>query len=55
MAAASLEDWFRINELFVRYATALDHGDVETVVDCFAADGWLESPASRTSRSPRWT
>lgn len=44
MANASLEDWFHINALFVRYATALDRGDVDGVVACFADDGWLESP-----------
>jgi len=44
MAAASLEEWFAINELFIRYATSLDHCDVEGVVACFEPDGWLESP-----------
>src|SRR5262249_34472267 len=34
-----------INDLFVRYAAALDNGDVETVVDCFAPNAVLESPA----------
>ena len=34
-----------INDLFVRYTTALDAGDVETIVDCFTEDGALESPA----------
>jgi ketosteroid isomerase-like protein len=29
----------------VRYATALDAGDVETVVGCFTEDAVLESPA----------
>jgi SnoaL-like domain len=43
MAAASLEEWFAINELFILYATSLDHRDVEGVVACFEADGWLES------------
>lgn len=33
MASASIKDWFRINDLFTRYATALDHDEVETVVD----------------------
>lgn len=33
-----------INDLFVRYTTALDAGDVETIVDCFTEDGALESP-----------
>ena len=33
-----------INDLFVRYTTALDAGDVETIVGCFTEDGALESP-----------
>jgi hypothetical protein len=44
MPAASLEDWFQIHTLFVRYATALDHGEVETVVECFIAEGSIYSP-----------
>jgi uncharacterized protein (TIGR02246 family) len=40
----ALEDRLAINDLFVRYATALDEGDVETIVGCFAGDGSLESP-----------
>jgi len=40
----SLEDRLAISDLFVRYATALDEGDVETVVDCFTDDATLESP-----------
>jgi uncharacterized protein (TIGR02246 family) len=40
----SIEDRLAIHDLFVRYATALDGGDVETVVDCFTADAALESP-----------
>lgn len=39
-----LEDRLAINDLFVRYANALDAGDVETVVDCFTAEARLESP-----------
>src|SRR5690242_18524717 len=39
-----IEDRLAISDLFVRYATALDRGDVETVVDCFTADAQLESP-----------
>lgn len=34
-----------IIDLFVRYTCALDAGDVETVVNCFAPGGSLESPA----------
>jgi ketosteroid isomerase-like protein len=44
MAGDSIEDRFAIGELFVRYTTALDAGEVETVVDCFTADAALESP-----------
>jgi uncharacterized protein (TIGR02246 family) len=44
MAAGSIEDRLAISDLFVRYTTALDQGDVETVVDCFTADAALESP-----------
>jgi uncharacterized protein (TIGR02246 family) len=40
----SIKDRFAINDLFVRYTTALDAGDVDTIVDCFAQDGALESP-----------
>jgi uncharacterized protein (TIGR02246 family) len=43
--AVSLEDRFAINDLFIRYATALDNGDVEGIVSCFTEDGSLESPA----------
>ena len=44
MAPATLAEWFDIQALFVRYATALDHGDVDGVVACFSADATLESP-----------
>jgi len=44
----SLEDRLAIHDLFVRYATALDDGDVETVVACFTADAALTSPAIGT-------
>jgi uncharacterized protein (TIGR02246 family) len=40
-----VEDRLAIHDLFVRYATALDDGEVETVVACFTADAVLESPA----------
>lgn len=42
---ASIEDRLAINDLFVRYATALDGGDVEGIIGCFTRDGTLESPA----------
>ena len=45
MTAGSIEDRLAINDLFVRYTTALDRGDVETIVDCFTPDGSLDSPA----------
>ncbi|MGA3398786.1 MAG: nuclear transport factor 2 family protein [Acetobacteraceae bacterium] len=44
MDLQALEDRLAINDLFVRYVTALDAGDVETIVGCFAEDGSLESP-----------
>jgi len=44
MAGGSIEDRLAIGDLFVRYTTALDQGDVATVVDCFTADAALESP-----------
>lgn len=44
MATATLEQWFAVNALFIRYATSLDHCDVEAVVGCFEPDGWLDSP-----------
>jgi uncharacterized protein (TIGR02246 family) len=45
MTKPSIEDRLLINDLFVRYTTALDAGDVETIVGCFTEDGALESPA----------
>jgi uncharacterized protein (TIGR02246 family) len=45
MAAVSIEDRFAISDLFVRYTCALDAGEAETVVECFAEDGSLVSPA----------
>jgi uncharacterized protein (TIGR02246 family) len=44
MDLQTLADRLAINDLFVRYATALDAGDVETIVGCFAEDGSLKSP-----------
>ena len=40
----SVLDRMAIEALFVRYATALDDGEVEIVVACFTADAALESP-----------
>lgn len=45
MTSPSMEDRFGINDLFVRYTCALDAGDAQTVIDCFAEDGTLVSPA----------
>jgi uncharacterized protein (TIGR02246 family) len=45
MPAPSLQDRFMIDDLFIRYTCALDAGDVETLVGCFAEDGSLVSPA----------
>ena len=45
VSVPSLEDRSSIEALFVRYTCALDAGDVDTVVSCFAVDGTLESPA----------
>ena len=44
MTAASIEDWFGIHNVFIRYANSLDRGDVEAVVECFCEDASLESP-----------
>lgn len=44
MKPATLQDWFDVHNLLVRYTTALDACDTESVVDCFAPDGCLESP-----------
>ena len=48
MRPAAMEDWFLINDLFTRYATSLDRGDVDAVVACFTVDGSLTSPALGT-------
>ena len=45
MSALSAQDRHMIDDLFIRYTCALDAGDVETLVGCFAEDGALESPA----------
>ncbi|MCB1739323.1 MAG: nuclear transport factor 2 family protein [Gammaproteobacteria bacterium] len=41
---ATLEQWYGVHTLFVRYASALDEGDVEGIVACFTEDASLESP-----------
>jgi SnoaL-like domain len=40
----SLEQRLAIEDLVIRYTTALDAGEIDGVVDCFVADGWLDSP-----------
>jgi uncharacterized protein (TIGR02246 family) len=40
----SIDDRTAIQDLFTRYATALDGGDVAGVVSCFAPGAILESP-----------
>jgi ketosteroid isomerase-like protein len=44
----AIADRLAVEELFVRYTTALDAGKVETVLDCFTEDAVLESPAIGT-------
>jgi uncharacterized protein (TIGR02246 family) len=39
-----IEDKVAIADLFARYCCALDNGEVETVVNCFAAGAVLKSP-----------
>lgn len=48
MTTTSIEDRLAINDLFVRYPTALDAGDIETIAGCFTEDGLLESPTVGT-------
>jgi hypothetical protein len=43
-----VEDRLAIEDLFVRYTTALDAGDGETIVGCFTEDGVLDSPTVGT-------
>lgn len=45
MSTVSIEDWLQINELFTRYATALDNCEVDAVLSCFTENGRIESPA----------
>jgi hypothetical protein len=40
---AAIEDRLAINDSFACYTTALDAGDVETIVGCFAEDESLDS------------
>jgi SnoaL-like domain len=41
-AKMSVEDRLDIMELFARYAWAIDGGDIEGVLDCFAEDGSMD-------------
>ena len=47
----SLESCFSLNELFIRYATALDSVDVDTIVGGFTEDGALENPLTAVTRA----
>lgn len=44
MAAASLQDWFEINNLFIKYTRSLDACDPQGVAACFGEDAVLDSP-----------
>jgi hypothetical protein len=44
MSPATMQDWFEVHQLLVRYTTRLDACDVDGVVDCFTPDAWIESP-----------
>src|SRR5438477_12779872 len=44
MSERNLEDRAAIHDLFTLYCCALDHGEIETVVDCFTVDAILKSP-----------
>jgi ketosteroid isomerase-like protein len=44
MAECSPSDYLGIYRLFARYTAALDSRDIDTLVECFAADATLSSP-----------
>ncbi|MBV9785450.1 MAG: nuclear transport factor 2 family protein [Acidisphaera sp.] len=44
MARPTIAERFDIDDLFTRYAAAIDRGDVGEIVACFVPDGWLDSP-----------
>ncbi|MFO1313681.1 MAG: nuclear transport factor 2 family protein [Burkholderiales bacterium] len=46
MGKPGVDDRLAIDDLFVRYVCALDEGDVDALVDCFAEDGSLASPVA---------
>jgi SnoaL-like domain len=44
MEPASLQDWFEIHNLFIKYTTSLDRCDPEGVAGCFSESGEIDSP-----------
>jgi uncharacterized protein (TIGR02246 family) len=44
MPGGTVEDRAAIHDLFTRYCSALDNGEVATVVACFTEDAILKSP-----------
>src|SRR5271169_6024160 len=44
MSESNLEDRAAIYDLFTRYYSALDNGEIEAVADCFTVDAILKSP-----------
>jgi hypothetical protein len=44
MNPASPQDWFEIHNLFIRFTTCLDRGDLDGVASCFTEDGFIPSP-----------
>jgi hypothetical protein len=53
MSENNLKDRASIHDLFTRYCCALDNGEVEAVVDCFAVDAILKEPGHRHQRPRR--
>jgi 3-phenylpropionate/cinnamic acid dioxygenase small subunit len=48
MNEPSIADRLAINDVFIRYTTAIDEGEVEDVVACFTDDCEVETPVSGT-------
>lgn len=44
MKPASLQDWFEIQNLFIKYTRSLDECDPLGVASCFSDDATLDSP-----------
>ena len=42
MAKATVEERLDIQELFAKYRWALNTGDIDGFIGCFAPDGWVE-------------